>query len=301
MDQILKHTVTIPPLVPTSTVGPIPTVVPGTEPIFYHIHDTGKRTLWVVTVLMGISSLCFYTLGARVVVQKRLFHVLTSLTTTISFLAYLSMATGDGHNWKHMHVKESHDHVPDTFQDIFRQVFWARYVNWILTNPLIIVNLSLLAGLNGASILVAVSADLIMFVSGLAATYARHERRWVWYTISCIGYLTVLYQVAFNGRRAVSNRSQQSVRFFGSIAGMTLLVNALYPIILAASPLAHKINLDAEVVAWAVHDILTQGIFGYWLLLTHDNQESTTLYIDGFWASGLTGEGAIRVGDSEGA
>jgi bacteriorhodopsin len=250
---------------------------------------------------MGISSLCFYVLAARVVVQKRLFHVLTSLITTVSFLTYLAMATGDGHNWTHRHIHESHKHVPPTHQDIYRQVFWARYVNWILTNPLIIINLSLLAGINGASILVAVSADVIMFVSGLAATYARHERRWVWYTISCIGYLTVVYQLAFNGHRSVSNRSQQIQRFFRSITGVTLLITALYPIILAASPLAHKVNLDAEVVAWALLDILTQAVFGYWLLLTHDNQESTALYIDGFWAHGLSAEGAIRVGDSEGA
>jgi hypothetical protein len=44
--------------------------------------------------------------------------------------------------------------------------------------------------------------------------------------------------------------------------------------ILAASPLAHRISVDAEVVTWAIHDILTQGIFGYWLLLGHDKREA---------------------------
>jgi bacteriorhodopsin len=99
----------------------------------------------------------------------------------------------------------------------------------MLTNPLLILNIGLVAGLNGANILVAVSADLIMFVAGLAATFARHERRWVWYTISCISYLTLIYQIGFNGHRAVLNRTQQTRTFFGSFSGAVLLVLALYP------------------------------------------------------------------------
>lgn len=44
--------------------------------------------------------------------------------------------------------------------------------------------------------------------------------------------------------------------------------------ILAASPLSHRISVDAEVVAWAIHDILTQGLFGFWLVLGHDSSET---------------------------
>jgi hypothetical protein len=40
------------------------------------------------------------------------------------------------------------------------------------------------------------------------------------------------------------------------------------------SPLSQRISVDAETVAWAVHDILTQGLFGYWLLLGHDSSET---------------------------
>jgi bacteriorhodopsin len=158
-----------------------------------------------------------------------LLHILTALIATISFLSYLAMATGDGIVWRHSTVHETHRHVPDTRQEYVRQVFWARYVNWILTNPLLIVNIGLVAGLNGASLLVAVSADLIMFVSGLVATFARNERRWVWYTIACISYLTLAYQVGFKGHRTVVNRSQRARTFFSSFSGATLIILALYP------------------------------------------------------------------------
>lgn len=160
---------------------------------------------------------------------------MTSLITTISFLAYLAMATGDGIGWKYACTRESHRHVPDTKQAYLRQVFWARYLNWMLTNPLIIINMALVAGMNGANLLVAISADLIMFVSGLIATFARHERRWVWYTITCAAYLSLIYQITVNGSRASANRNHQTQRFFSSFSGATLLVMVLYPMCVAMS------------------------------------------------------------------
>lgn len=61
-----------PPVIPsaTSTVGPVPTVIPGNDPIFQETHAVGKRTLWVITVVMGLSSLVFYVLATRVPVVR---------------------------------------------------------------------------------------------------------------------------------------------------------------------------------------------------------------------------------------
>lgn len=283
-------------------MAPIPTVIPGNTPICQHVNDIGKRTLWVVTVLMGLCSLVFYVLATRAPLPKRLFHILTSLITTISFIAYLAMATGEGIAWSHIQILEVHRHVPETKQDVFRQVFWFRYVNWMLTSPLIIINLALVSGLSGAHLLVAVSADLIMFGTGLLGSFGRHDgTKWVWFTISAIAYLVVVHQIGFNGGRAAANKDVQTRRFYSSIAGTSVLILALYPIILAASSLAHSISLDSEIVVWAVFDIIAQGIFGFWLLLTHDRCPSFSLYLDGFWSHGIAQEGAIRVGEEDGA
>lgn len=291
-----------PPVIPsaTSTVGPVPTVIPGNDPIFQETHAVGKRTLWVITVVMGLSSLVFYVLATRVPVPKRLFHTLAALITTISFITYLALSTGDGVAYTHYRLRESHRHVPDTHRDIFRQVYWLRYVNWALTSPLILINLALLSGLNGAHLVVAVAADLVMFVAGAFGSFAAHDpRRWVWFTISCIAYLTVVHQMAFNGRRAATVKDVQTRRFFGSIGGFVLVSLALYPIILATSSLAHKVTIDTEIVAFAVLDLLTQVIFSFWLLLSHDSSPQITLYVDDFWTHGIGNEGAIRVGDED--
>merc|ERR1711900_61635 len=114
-------------------------------------------------------------------------HVITALITTFASISYFAMATGDGNSFAHIVVKEAHKHTPDTVEHIFRQVFWARYVDWALTTPLLLLDLAFLAGMNGANITVTIVADLIMVLLGLFAAFGRTDgQKWGYYTIACI-------------------------------------------------------------------------------------------------------------------
>ncbi|KAJ6098537.1 hypothetical protein N7467_000072 [Penicillium canescens] len=284
----------------TSSVAPIPTVIPGSE-TWQEIHDVGMRTLWVVTVLMGVSSLVFYLLAARAPLPKRIFHILTSITTTISFIVYLALATKLGSDYSYNSIRESHKHVPDTTTIIFRQILWLRYLNWALTTPLLFINFALISGLPGANLLLAIVADLVMLSAGLLGSYANHSReRWVWLTISCIAYLVVIHHVGFHAQRAAKVKDASTRRFFGALSGSAIVVLALFPITIAAGPLALQLSVDTETILFAILDIFTQGILGYWLLLAHDSSPEITLYMDGFWSRGIGNEGAIRI-EEEGA
>ncbi|EEH18597.1 hypothetical protein PABG_07657 [Paracoccidioides brasiliensis Pb03] len=289
-------------LPPTSTIGPVPTVIPGNEPIFQEMGGAGHRTLWVVTILMLLSSLIFYLLAARVPVQKRLFHVLVSLIATISFITYFAMSTGGGRSYNHIIFREPHKNDPDTLQDVYREVFWVRYVNWGLTFPLVLVILVLLSGMHGASLLVSVTAHFVMVVAGTISAYGGPGgRKWAWHMIACLAYLTIAYQVGFNGRRAVAARDNRTKTLFSSLSVFALVVLIVYPVIWASSSNSRRMSIDAETIAYAVLDILLQGLFGYWLLISHDSMSAYSLNMDGFWAHGVGGEGNIRIGEEEGA
>jgi bacteriorhodopsin len=162
--------------------------------------------------------------------------------------------------------------------------------------------LALLAGLNGASMLVAVSADLIMFVAGLISSFAgSHGRRWAWYTISCIAYLTVVYQIGYHGGQAARAKDSQIRKFFGTIGPYFLILLVGYPIIWAASTHSRRMSVDAEIITLGVLDLLSQAVFAIWLLFTHDRMQSKTMVIDGFWVVGVNAEGTIRIGEGESA
>jgi bacteriorhodopsin len=157
--------------------------------------------------------------------------VITTLITIIASLSYFAMATGHGISYNHIKIRESHHHVPDTFHDVYRQVFWARYVDWSLTTPLILIDLGLLAGLSGAHILMAVIADLVMILTGLFAAFGSEgtPQKWGWYTIACIAYLVVIWHLAVNGRVQAKAKGSKVGKFFVAIAGFTVIVWTLYP------------------------------------------------------------------------
>ncbi|OTA70242.1 putative opsin-1 [Hypoxylon sp. EC38] len=282
---------------PGTSHTPLPTVIPDIPRVYHQTSsEVGHRTLWVVCVLMGLSSLAFYIMAVRVPVQKRLFHVITALVTTFGFLSYYAMATGDGIT-THPYVagRSKHGVIVDIVE---RDIYWARYVDWSLTTPLVLLDLCLLAGLNGASILVTVVSDVIMILSGLFATLSRGEAQgWGWYAIACIAYLNVVYQVAYKGRYAISSKDNKTRVFFASISLFILLLWTAYPIIWAVAAGARLINIDGEIIAYAVLDVLAKGVFGFWFLLAHDRMARTLPSFDGFWSYGVSHDGSIRVGE----
>lgn len=283
----------------TPTPTPLPTVIPDPFPLVFcqGATDTGHRTLWVVCALMGLTSLVFYYLAWRVPVQKRLFHFITSLITTIAFLSYFAMATGDGVALRVVSVKENSSH--SIIEITTRQIYWARYVDWSLTTSLWLLNLAFLAGLSGYSILVTITADIIMILAGLFAAFSDSKaQKWGWYAIACLSYLTVVYQLAYKGRKAVANKDNRTRSFFGVLSIFTLILWAVYVIVWGFAQGARIASVDSEIIVYAVLDLLAKPVYGLWLLLTHDrNSVRPTPSLDGFWSEGLLTDGSIRVGE----
>ena len=59
------------------------------------------------------------------------------------------------------------------------------------------------------------------------------------------------------------------------------------------------LGVDAEIISYAVLDVLAKPVFGFWLLFTHDSMASTSPSLGGFWSEGWGSQGSIRVGDDD--
>jgi len=221
---------------------------------------------------------------------------LTTFITAFATLSYFALATGSGNSFSETIIKEGHKHVPDTYEHIFRQVFWARYIEWALTTPLILLNLALLAGLSGANILVVVLTDLILVFTGLFAAYSVSDaQKWAWFAMAIVAYLVLIYIFVVPGRRAASAKDNKTSKLYIVIGSFILIVWLLYPIVWAISG-ARRWSVDAEIIAYAVLDILAKPVFGFWLLFAHGK---AILPIEGFWSHGLAHEGGVRLVDDD--
>jgi hypothetical protein len=113
--------------------------------------------------------------------SKRLYHIITTTVTVIAALSYFAMATDRGFTFR-VTMPEHNQHAPPPGKLILRQVYWARYVEWSLATPLLLLDLFLLAGLSGANILIAVLADVVMCLAGLFASTGPvdNDSKWGW-------------------------------------------------------------------------------------------------------------------------
>jgi bacteriorhodopsin len=127
-----------------------------------------------VFVLMVVASITFTGLGWALPDSKRLFHHLVTTLTVVSALVYFGLATGSGFD----QVKH---HVPDTFKIIERDVSRAHFIQWLIAVPLVITNLGILAGVNGASLFTTIAASIIWVLSGLfSALGVTRTQTWGW-------------------------------------------------------------------------------------------------------------------------
>ncbi|KAK3347026.1 putative opsin protein [Lasiosphaeria hispida] len=284
----------------TSVPGPIPTVIP-TPTEYQAAGGEGYRTLWVTFAIMVASSATFALLSWNVPISRRIYYVLTTLMTITASLSYFAMASGHSVSYNCITVRDYHEHVPDTFHDVCRQVYWARYIDWTLTTPLLLLNLCLLAGIDGGHTLMAIVANFIMNLSALFTAFSSTgtAQKWGWYAISIISYIFVIWHVALHGTRMVSAKGSGVSRLFNSLALYSLILWTAYPIIWGVADGARKMTVDTEIMTYAILDILAKTVFGLWLLVSHRAVPETNIELDGYWSHGLTSEGRIRVGDED--
>lgn len=181
---------------------------------------------------MVAASGIFTFMSWKVPVSKRLYHVITTMITLTAAISYFAMASGHATSYHCETIKDHHKHhIPTTHHDECRQVFYARYIDWCVTTPLLILDLCLLAGVDGAHTLMAIFADLIMILAGLFAAYGEERtiQKWGWYTIACIAYLFVIWHVAVHGSSMVKAKGKRAGRLFGALAIFTLILWTAYP------------------------------------------------------------------------
>ena len=230
-----------------------------------------NRILWITTIVMLLGGLLILAKGKRRTEAEGLQTVLHGIVPIIAACLYFAMATGQGL------VLLPIDPAAGT--GATRIFYFARYIDWAFTTPLLLVSLAMNAmhaGPKRAGLIVgAALADLIMI--GTAFAFSASEvawMRWSWFTISCVAFLGVYYviwmpQLAANGREREDVRS--GYRRDAAILSVLWLV---YPVILAVAPDGLNIVSDGfSVLVIAIVDVLAKVAYG---LMTALSDEKVT-------------------------
>jgi len=217
------------------------------------LDSTTQTVLWIGTALMTIGLLVFIYWTYTAPEEHRSFYYATSLVPLIAASSYFAMATGHGSVNVGGHI-----------------FFFARYIDWVFTTPLLLLDLALLAlpNLRGRLGLVGVllGADVYMIVTGLIAGFLTGADKYVWFATSTIAFLFILY-VLVRLLRETASRGAAVRGLFRNLATLTIVLWLCYPIVwLLGTEGSGLLNIQTEVILYAILDVSAKVGFGFLLL-----------------------------------
>ena len=135
-----------------------------------------------------------------------------------SGLAYLTMGLGYG-----------------TVEVAGQTTYWARYADWIVTTPLLLVALWMTATTQQEkrphvpTLITIVAADVVMILSGLIADLTAGTARYVFYAVGVVALLVVFW-TAFTSLRRIAHQDPEVGKIYDRVATYLALFWIGYPL-----------------------------------------------------------------------
>ncbi|KAI1342754.1 bacteriorhodopsin [Xylariaceae sp. FL0016] len=233
------------------------------------INNRGSDWYYTVCAIMGFSTLVFMGLAFRKPQSHRIFHYITAGITAVACIAYFAMGSSLGQvPIQAEFVRHGNSQVAAAGS---REIFYARYIDWVITTPLLLLDLLLTAGIPTSTILATMLADEIMIVCGLIGALTRTSYKWGFWTFGMAALFFIGYQLLIDGRRHANALGGEPRKTFMLCGVWLLFLWFLYPIAWGLSEGGNVIHPDAEAIFYGILDIMAKPVFGALLIWGHRN------------------------------
>ena len=236
------------------------------------IQTSTQRTwLWVGVIGMALGAIALAGLGRGL--GRRAHHAATSFfVCAIAAALYLLMAQDQGH----VLVVGSHLTLAPSglvHSASAKFVYYARYVDWAITTPLLLLGL-IGVGLDDAESVrggsprtlmgIALGADVAMIVTGLFATLTLNPtHKYTWFAVSCVFFLIVVGVLWGPVRATALATGGVTASLYMRLLLMLSALWFLYPIIwLLGTEGGAVFGLNTETAVYAVVDLTAKVGFG---------------------------------------
>jgi bacteriorhodopsin len=255
--------------------------------------------LWVAFGLLFLPGLWFLFKGwdlssdSATPDEWSALRVGAGVVNMVASLAYLTMALGHGY------VTKCNG----------RDFYYARYVDWAITTPIMLIDIVKVGGGSELTIIFLVLMDIFMIVSGLIGELIEGSEKWAFFGFSMFAFMPIMWVLCTMAGILDSNDGliPSSTRdLFRRVAAITLISWVGYPIIWilasvggASSHCGHAaaygqeatqqagyralqaaasvsqvgvISVQGEAYAYTVLDIIAKTLMG-WCIVCYDGAE----------------------------
>ena len=227
---------------------------------------TDQFWLWLgFAGMSGGAALILLTGGAKTP-KEGLTTILHSVVPIIAACSYFAMAVGQG-------SIPRPNLVPGA--DPQFNFYFARYVDWAFTTPLLLTALTMTAmhsGLRRPGLLVGIIlADLLMIVTALFfGLSAVPWIKWTWFVISCGAFLAIYYVIWGPLREEAAHQRADVRATYATNATILSVVWFIYPVILLLDPEGLRIiGSTTGVLCITLLDLTAKVLYGLFSTARH--------------------------------
>ncbi|KAF2157547.1 family A G protein-coupled receptor-like protein [Myriangium duriaei CBS 260.36] len=232
-------------------------------PATLNISTVGSDWYWAVCAVMTVATFSFIGLALTKPRSHRVFHYITAGVTMVAAIAYFTMGSDLGR------VPIRAEFTRGRPAGITREIFYVRYIDWVITTPLLLLDLLLTAALPLPTILFVVLVDEVMIITGLIGALVSSSYKWGYYVFGCVALFYILYQLIWEARRSAGIVGQDVGRAFFMCGTLTAFLWTLYPIAWGLSEGGNVISPNGEAFFYGVLDLLAKPVFGALLIWGH--------------------------------
>jgi len=239
------------------------------------IGSLGELTLMITFLCMFFSSGYFAYEAWAVPVGERLMYWVAFMTTMIASLCYLTMSVGYGYYF---------------MAGPCRQFWYARYVDWALTTPLMLFEMCHIARSSDDTLSWLVGVDFLMIITGLIGGFVggiyETNDRWLFFAFGMLMFVPILR--ALTGKEGLAETMDAAVRHktateeeqrvLSRLCTITVVTWSCYPVVWFLCEGTNKVDGDMEVIAYAVLDVISKCLWGFHVVsLRKKNKEPQML------------------------
>ena len=186
--------------------------------------------LWIGTLGMIGGSALLFLMGSTRTQDEEGHTIAHGIVPVFAAISYLAMALHQGSMT-----------LPFSVGTGDREFLFARYIDWSLTTPILLLGLTMTAlhGAHRRAGLVAglIASDVVMILTGLFYGLSVDPvAKWLWFITSCVAFLAVYYILFGAMRREASMRDSERRSAYGRNVLILSALWLLYPIFVFLGP-----------------------------------------------------------------
>jgi bacteriorhodopsin len=202
---------------------------------------------------MLIGTICFAAAGLyhadqNSVTVLRTTPFMSASITLISSVSYLLLATGHGL------FAACPDHRP---------VQYARYIEWLISTPVMLVMLSTVGALTADTCCFLVFLDLVMVLSGLTGAMILGPARWVFFSFGVICLLPILGVLfhSWESWKKAGLQNHPSASAYQNALAILMITWVLYGVMWVLTDGTSAVCRDTEAALYLALDVIAKIVF----------------------------------------